>query len=111
MGVDDWGSRPPKVHSPVEAATMSIDPTIAPMFRWTPTQAETVNALTAGKPGQRITIIIDTVGGSSFVVTFGTNFRTTATLATGTTTLRRFIIDFISDGTVWSEISRTAAMA
>jgi hypothetical protein len=90
---------------------MSIDPTIAPIFRWTPTQAETVNVASPGKPGQRMTWIIDTNGVSSFNVTPGTNTRNTGVLATGTTSARRFLIDFISDGTVWSEISRTAAQA
>jgi hypothetical protein len=111
MGAEDWGSRPPKVQSPTEAATMSIDPTIAPIFRWTPTQAETVNVTSGGKPGQRMTWIIDTAGVASFNVTPGTNTRSTGALATGTTAARRFTLVFESDGITWNELSRTAAMA
>lgn len=111
MGFDDYNSRPPKVHSPLEAATMSIDPNIAMIQRWTPTQAETINALSGGKPCQMLFIVIDTAGVASFTLTFGTNFRTTGTLATGTTAARRFVIGFISDGLVWTEFTRTAAQA
>lgn len=109
MGLDDWGSRPPKVISPTEAATMSIDPTLAPIFTWVPTQAETVNVTSPGKPGQQMTWIINTSGASSFNVTPGTNTRS-AVLATGVTTAKRFLIKFESDGTVWNEFSRTAAL-
>jgi hypothetical protein len=90
---------------------MSIDPTIAPIFRWTPTQAETVNVTSPGKPDQKMIWIIDTNGVTSYNVTPGTNVRSTGALATGTTSARRFVVEFISDGTVWSELSRTAAMA
>lgn len=104
-----WNSKPPKVQSPTEAATMSIDPSIAPIFRWTPTQAETINVTSPGKPFELLVFLIDAVGGSSFTVTFGTNLRSTGTLATGTSTGKRFLVAFMSDGTTWSEFTRTAA--
>jgi hypothetical protein len=44
-------------------------------------------------------------------MTFGTGFRSQGTLATGVTTARYFVFDFISDGTNLLEVSRTIAMA
>lgn len=57
------------------------------------------------------TIVILTSGASSFTITFGTGFKSTATLATGTTTARRFVLVFFSDGTSLIEQSRTVAIA
>jgi hypothetical protein len=61
--------------------------------------------------GITATIMILTSGVSSYTITFGSGFRTTGTLATGTTTARYFMLSFISDGTVLVETSRTTAMA
>jgi hypothetical protein len=56
-------------------------------------------------------IIIVTSGTTSFTITFGSGFKTTGTLATGTVTARTFTINFVSDGTNMIEMSRTVAMA
>jgi len=75
----------------------------------TPTGACTFNA-TGGIAGQVVTFSITTAGTSSFVLTFGTNFRKVSTLATGTVAARFFTVTFICiNGTIWQEISRTAA--
>jgi hypothetical protein len=78
--------------------------------RVTPTGTATITS-TVPAAGIASTIMILTSGASSFTITFGTGFRTTGTLATGTTTARYFMLSFISDGTVLVETSRTAAMA
>lgn len=61
--------------------------------------------------GTRCTLIVLTSGATSFTMTFGTGFKTTGTLATGVTTARYFIFEFISDGTNLIESSRTVAIA
>jgi hypothetical protein len=66
---------------------------------------------TVPSAGLRCQLLILTSGASSYTITFGSGFRTTGTLATGTTTARYFMLSFISDGTVLVETSRTAAMA
>ena len=76
----------------------------------TVTAARTLTT-TVPAAGIRCTITIVTSGASSFVVTFGTGFKPVGTLATGTTTARAFVIEFISNGTNLREVSRTAAMA
>jgi hypothetical protein len=48
--------------------------------------------------GKRRTIIILTSGTTSYTITFGTGFKASGTLATGTTSARVFVMDFISDG-------------
>ena len=75
----------------------------------TPTGACTFNG-SGGVAGQLTTFAITTSGVTSFTLTWGTNFRKTGTLATGTTSARFFSVTFrCLDGTVWQEIARTAA--
>ena len=78
--------------------------------RVTPTATATFTT-TVPSAGIRCSLIILTSGATSYTITFGTGFRTTGTLATGTTTARYFVLDFISDGTTLTEVSRTTAMA
>ncbi len=78
--------------------------------RVTPTANATFTT-TVPSAGLRCQLYILTSGASSYTITFGSGFRTTGTLATGTTTARYFMLSFISDGTVLVETSRTTAMA
>lgn len=110
-GGQAWGSRAPKVQGLTAAATISLDPRIATIFKIGPGENETINATDPGFPDEVLTIIFDTIDVNSRTITFGTNFRSTGTLATGAAAARRFVVRFISDGQVWSEFSRTAAMA
>ena len=61
-------------------------------------------------PGSRADIIIVTSGITSRTVTFGTGFKTTGTLATGTVAAKYFVISFVSNGNFMIETSRTVAM-
>jgi hypothetical protein len=61
--------------------------------------------------GTLCTLIVLTSGTTSYTMTFGTGFRSTGTLATGTVTARRFVFQFVSDGTSLIEASRTVAIA
>jgi hypothetical protein len=54
--------------------------------------------------------IILTSGTASFTITFGTGFKPTGTLATGTVSAKVFVVHWISDGTNLYEAGRTAAM-
>lgn len=65
---------------------------------------------TIAPAGQMRQLIILTGGTTSFTITFGTGFKTTGSLATGTTAARRFVFNFISDGTRMIELSRTVAI-
>ena len=60
--------------------------------------------------GSRADIIILTSGTTSRTVTFGTGFKTTGTLATGTALNKYFVISFVSNGSFMIETSRTVAM-
>ena len=60
--------------------------------------------------GSRADIIILTSGTTSRTVTFGTGFKTTGTLATGTASGKYFVISFVSNGSFMIETSRTVAM-
>lgn len=61
--------------------------------------------------GQQAITIILTSGTSSYTITFGSGFKPTGTLATGTSSGKVFVIHWISDGTNLYEAGRTAAMA
>lgn len=76
----------------------------------TPTATATFTT-TVPAAGTRCSVIILTSGTTSYTMTFGTGFKSTGTLATGTTTARLFVVDFISDGTNLLETGRTAAYA
>jgi Collagen triple helix repeat (20 copies) len=76
----------------------------------TPTATATYTS-TVPAAGKRVTLIVLTSGTSSFTITFGTGFKPTGTLATGTVAARVFVLTFVSDGSNLYEASRTAAMA
>lgn len=87
--------------------TMTVNMTTA-VITITPTGACTFNA-SGGRTGQIVTFSITTSGTTSFVLTFGTNFRKTGTLATGTVSARFFTVTFrCLNGTTWTEMCRTA---
>ena len=94
--------------TPVDISTVSSSGDVVP---YTPTQSSTINAATmTGTGGRTIRLVVTTSGTSSFTITFGTNFKTTGTLATGTVSGKVFVVTFVSDGVNWNEQSRTAAM-
>jgi hypothetical protein len=82
------------------AATRKVTPTATATFTTTVPTAGTVCHL-----------IILTTGTTSRTITFGSGFKPTGTLATGTTSGRVFVIHWISDGVNLYEAGRTAAMA
>lgn len=76
----------------------------------TPTGACTFNA-NGGVLGQTCSFVVTTSGTTSYILTWGKNFKTIGTLATGIVTAKKFTITFICiDGTNWVEISRTTSM-
>lgn len=77
----------------------------------TPAENETIAATTTGAViGKTYRIKVTTSGTDSFTLTFGSNFKTTGTLATGTDTGKVFVISFVFDGTNFVEAGRTTAM-
>lgn len=96
--------------------TAGATPAFAPgsstsCYLLTPGEDETINATTTGAvAGRSYFIRILTSGTTSRTLTFGTNFKSTGTLATGTTTAKTFVVQFIFDGTNFCEVSRTTAM-
>lgn len=80
-------------------------------YTLTPGEDETINAVTTGAvAGRTYSLVITTSGTTSRTLTFSTNFKTTGTLATGTSSAKKFVITFIFDGTTFTEVSRTTAM-
>jgi hypothetical protein len=90
-------------------STVALDAALGSVFTLTPAQDCTINS-SNGVAGQNLDIRILTSGTSSYTLTFGTAFKTTGTLATGTTTAKQFLISFRHDGTNFVERCRTTAM-
>lgn len=92
------------------STTIALNSTLGNVFTLVPAHTATINCATVAATGQEITLRILTSGGSSFTLTFGTNFKSTGTLATGTADAKVFVIKFVSDGTTMNEVCRTTAM-
>jgi hypothetical protein len=100
---------------PAQDKALATSGTIAvtmdrPEFTITPTADCTVNA-TGGTPGDYCTFVITTSGTRPYKMTFGTNFKSTGSLTTGTASGKVFSISFIcKTPTSWVETARTTAM-
>ncbi len=89
-------------------ATVAVEPSQGDLFTLTPGEDETINAATVHN-GYEFMIKVSTSGTTSRTLTFNTGFKSTGTLATGTSDAKIFLIRFKSDGTQYCEVSRTAA--
>lgn len=83
---------------------------IGKVWQVTPTGSRIYTTSPVAK-GEHRTMIILTSGTTSYSITFSTGFKTTGTLNTGNVSARRFVIEFVSDGTDLIECSRTVAIA
>jgi hypothetical protein len=90
-------------------ATPTLNAALGDVFTLTPGEDENIS-ISNQAAGQTITLIILTSGATSRTITFGTGFKPSATLATGVTTGKYFIVRFFSDGSNCYEILRTAAL-
>jgi hypothetical protein len=89
---------------------ITMDCSASNRFTLTPTGDCTINAsgIVAGK---KYYLTVLTSGTTSRTLTFGTGFKTTGTLATGTADAKYFVIEFYSpDTTNIIELTRTAAL-
>lgn len=76
----------------------------------TPTGNCTFNA-SGGTIGYRSVFYITTSGTTSFTMTWGTNYKTTGTLATGTVSGKVYTVTFTcGPGSVWTETGRTGPL-
>lgn len=89
--------------------TVALDASTGGVFTLTPAQAETINATNVVN-GAELKLVVLTSGTSAFVLTFGTGFKTTGTLSTGTSDAKVFVMSFVGANGVYNEVSRTAAM-
>jgi hypothetical protein len=101
--------RPPSEKSLVAngTITVSMDRSVQAI---TPKGDCTFNAM-GGTPGDCCTFVITASGATSYTMTFGTNFKSTGVLATGTASGKLFSVSFIcKTPKLWVETSRTTAM-
>jgi hypothetical protein len=96
--------------------TAGATPAFAPgaaisTYLLTPGEDETIAATTTGATAGKVYFLrVLTSGTTSRTLTFGTNFKSTGTLATGTVSAKVFVIGFLFDGTSFVEVGRTTAM-
>jgi hypothetical protein len=113
--VSDLAGKAPTVHSHAPTyATLANGTTALALatnntVKVTPTATATLTT-TVPAAGTHCHVIVLTAGTTTFTLTFGTGFKPSATLVTGTVAARVFVLSWISDGTSLYEVSRTAAM-
>jgi hypothetical protein len=90
------------------ATAMALDNAETVQVTPNATATYTTTVATAGSVSR---LIILTSGTTSRTITFGTGFKTTGTLTTGSTSAIRFVFNFVCDGTNWIEMSRTVGIA
>jgi hypothetical protein len=78
------------------------------VWTYTVTEDTTITPINLA-PGQRVTLIVQATA-TSRTLTFGSPFKKTGTLVTGTASAL-FVIEFVSDGTNLCESNRTAALS
>jgi hypothetical protein len=95
-------------------ATPTYDLSAGTVFTLSPTDNEDETITGTGfdtVSGATVTIVVTSIGASADeILTFGTGFKTSGTLTISGTTSKVMTITFVSDGTQWVEVSRTAAM-
>ena len=94
--------------TPATTGAMTVSMT-TPVITITPTAACTFNA-SGGVAGATCTFVVTTAGTTSYILTWGSAFKTTGTLATGTVPGAVFTVSFVYDGVNWNETGRTTAM-
>lgn len=80
----------------------------------TDNEDQTITFSGAGAAGDQVTIIFvtDAAGSGDEIITFhGTLVRSTGTLTLANAAASRYVVNFISDGSKWNEVSRTAVQA
>ena len=96
------------------SATPTVDLSSASIFIDTPTdnQAQTITATGAATiPGAISSIKFVGSATNTETITFGTGFTSTGTLTVGNAATNVYIVTFVSDGTTWRELARTATQA
>jgi hypothetical protein len=97
------------VLTPGAAVTLTVGQSNVYTVTPTDNEDETITFSGAGTAGDEITLIVITVGTADEVITFhATLVSSTGTLTAGVTAARYYVIRFISDGSHWYEVSRTA---
>lgn len=86
----------------------TLDCSKGDVWTYTVTEDTTITPVNLA-PGQEITLIVQATG-TSRTLTFGSPFKKTGTLASGTASAI-FVMTFVSDGTNLCESSRTAALS
>jgi hypothetical protein len=97
------------VYTLLSSGILAMDFSNNTCVKITPSATQTFTT-TVPPAGSMRTLMILTSGTVTRTVTFGTGFKPTTTLATGTVSARVFVIHWISDGVNLYESGRTAAM-
>jgi hypothetical protein len=90
-------------------ANVAMNCNLGNRFTLTPGETETITP-SGGYAGMTIILEVVTSGVTSYTLTFATNFKGSSTLATGTTTAKKFLIEWYFDGTDYIELKRTTAL-
>lgn len=104
------GTSPAPVYALLSSGTLAMNFAVNTCVKITPSATQTFTT-TVPPAGSERNLIILTSGTVSRTITFGTGFKPTGTLATGTVTARVFVIKWVSDGVNLYEATGRTAMA
>lgn len=100
----------PIVTALATSGTIAVPMTSADVFTIIPSGACTFTT-TSFLIGKRVTFMIKTNGTTARILTWGTGFKASTTLSTGTVSGKYFTVTFICNGTYWIEMgARLAAV-
>lgn len=95
--------------TPAASATLTVGLSNLYTYALTDNEDTTITFSGAGRAGEEITIVFATAGTADEIITFhATLVSSTGTLTAGTTASRYYVVRFISNGSHWYEVSRTA---
>jgi hypothetical protein len=109
---DVWGSQRvyafKQIETPSGTSTVSLPVShdmVLQVFNWTTSQNQTVDISGTFPAGKKIMVIVENDAVLSRVITFGSGFKSTG-VVTGIVS-RQSVLQFVSDGTHFVELSRT----
>lgn len=110
--ISGMGNPVPGTVKPTYAATIALDAVMlySRFIQIVTTSAvgnATLTTTIGANPGARLVVQIDNDSGGARTITFSTGFRPTGTVV-GTSS-KSILVEFVSDGTTWNEVARSAS--
>lgn len=95
--------------TPAGSEIITMSASAENLFTITPTRSEIIMTTTGGE-GDSALFRVLTTGSESYAITWGSGFKSSGSLTTGTTPSKKYVVEFVNDGVDWLELKRTTAL-